>query len=224
MKAQDPDEPFDLYDREGRPLGRSKARALVHRDGDWHRSVHVWVALDELGVADAGPGPWLLFQRRSLAKDTWPGAIDIAVTGHLRAGEGVAESLREAEEEIGLRLAPGDVVELGLRRRADERRPGIRDFELQTILFTRARVRLGDLRPHPAELSAILALRLDDAEALVADGARVTAVRLGLDGSVDRQEVGRADLVPSSDGYLERALSSVAMHLRGGAPPYFEIG
>ena len=223
MKAQDPDEPFDLHDREGRPLGRSKARALVHRDGDWHRSVHLWVALDELGVAGEGAGPWLLFQRRSLTKDTWPGAIDIAVTGHLRAGEGVAEGLREAEEEIGLTVTPGDVVELGLRRRADER-PGVRDFELQTILFTRSRLSLGDLKPHPAELSAILAVRLDDVGALLLPGARVTAARLALDGSIAREDITRADLVPSTDGYLEHALSSVAMHLRGGAPPYFEIG
>jgi 8-oxo-dGTP pyrophosphatase MutT (NUDIX family) len=47
----------------------------------------------------------VLFQRRSAAKDTWPGAIDVAVTGHYRAGESLAEALREAEEEIGLPAA-----------------------------------------------------------------------------------------------------------------------
>ena len=36
------------------------------------------------------------------SKDTWPGALDVAVGGHLRAGETLAEAVREAEEEIGL--------------------------------------------------------------------------------------------------------------------------
>src|SRR3954469_2867720 len=98
--AQNPDELFDLYTSEGEPLGRTKARALVHRDGDWHRSVHVWVVLQ------SAAGPCVLFQRRSTAKDTWPGVLDVAVAGHLRAGETVDDALREAEEEIGLSLAP----------------------------------------------------------------------------------------------------------------------
>src|SRR6185312_16932533 len=120
MAAQDPGELFDLYDRDGAPLGLRKARAEVHRDGDWHRSVHIWVVLREgPGLPDAPRAPCLLFQRRSLEKDTWPGALDVAVTGHLRAGEAILDGLREAREEIGLELGPSDVIRLGLRRRAE---------------------------------------------------------------------------------------------------------
>ena len=57
----------------------------------------------------------IFFQRRSRSKDTWPGALDVAVGGHLRSGETLAEALREAEEEIGLALAPGTATTLGRR-------------------------------------------------------------------------------------------------------------
>ena len=69
------DERFDLFDDAGRPLGRSKARGEVHRDGDWHRSLHLWVWGIESGEA------FVIFQRRSMTKDTWPGALDVAVGG-----------------------------------------------------------------------------------------------------------------------------------------------
>src|SRR5690242_15381466 len=95
--AQDPAELFDVVRYDGTPTGVVKPRAAVHRDGDWHRAVHVWVT----GLGPAGE-PFLLAQRRSTAKDTWPGRLDATVGGHYRAGEGLAEALRETEEEIGV--------------------------------------------------------------------------------------------------------------------------
>ena len=101
LAAQDPGELFDVVTADGQPTGRVKTRAEVHRDGDWHRAVHVWVTgIDE-------HGPFLLFQRRSLLKDTQPGKLDATVGGHYRAGETLAETLREVEEEIGIAPVPG---------------------------------------------------------------------------------------------------------------------
>lgn len=34
---------FDIFTMKGVPAGEVKARGLVHRDEDWHRSVHVWL-------------------------------------------------------------------------------------------------------------------------------------------------------------------------------------
>jgi len=87
---------FDLYDASGQPLGLAKERALVHRDGDWHRSIHLWIVRT---------GGGLIFQRRSAAKDTWPNRLAVSVGGHYAAGEGLLEVLREAREEIGLEAA-----------------------------------------------------------------------------------------------------------------------
>ena len=52
--AQDPNEPFDVIRADGLPTGRVKARDAVHRDGDWHRAIHVWVA----GFDETDPTTW----------------------------------------------------------------------------------------------------------------------------------------------------------------------
>lgn len=228
MQAQDPGELFDLCDRSGAPLGRTKPRALVHRDGDWHRSLHVWVVIAGGGApGDGAPSegaPSVLFQRRSPHKDTWPGMLDVAVTGHLRAGETIDDALREAEEEIGLRLGPGDVTRLGLRRRPDAHRAGIVDNELQEILAAIVSVPLAALRPSPAEVTAIVAVPFHLATAWLA-GQRdeVEAVELAR-GSVAPVRVPRAALIPALDGYYPRASGSLGALLGGGRPDPWEIG
>mmetsp|Transcript_150319 Transcript_150319/g.463842 ORF Transcript_150319/g.463842 Transcript_150319/m.463842 type:complete len:291 (+) Transcript_150319:37-909(+) len=78
--------------------GRVKQRKLVHCDGDWHRSVHVWV-LDARGE--------LLLQKRSEHKDTHPGLWDVSCAGHITAGDaGPATAVRELQEELGLAVTP----------------------------------------------------------------------------------------------------------------------
>src|ERR671932_1739698 len=114
---------FGLYDAAGHALGRAKARDEVHRDGDWHRSAHIWIYTSE---------ERLLFQRRAPGKDTWPGRLDASVGGHYRAGEGLPGVVREAREELGLALDPVELVPLGVRR-VVSLEPGVSDREIQDI-------------------------------------------------------------------------------------------
>lgn len=37
------EEYFDVLDEFGAQTGRTKLRKEVHRDGDWHASVHIWI-------------------------------------------------------------------------------------------------------------------------------------------------------------------------------------
>ncbi|MGI8964105.1 MAG: NUDIX domain-containing protein, partial [Thermomicrobiales bacterium] len=60
--AQDPEELFDVVNADGSPAGIVKRRADVHRDGDWHRAIHIWV----YGANDRGP--FLLMNRRGRLK------------------------------------------------------------------------------------------------------------------------------------------------------------
>ena len=105
-----------------------KRRGDVHRDGDWHAAMHLWVG----GVDEQGA--FVLFQRRSETKDTWPGFLDVAVGGHLRAGESFAETVREAEEEIGLDVGYDELVRIGRRFMG---KPGDGDREVQEIFAVR---------------------------------------------------------------------------------------
>jgi isopentenyldiphosphate isomerase len=226
MAAQDPGELFDLCDRDGAPLGLRKARRDVHRDGDWHRSLHIWVALREGPDPSCAPrSPHLLFQRRSPEKDTWPGALDVAVTGHLRAGEAILDGLREAREEIGLELGPSDVVRLGLRRRADER-AGILDRELQEIFATATSLPLAFFQPDPDEVTSLVVIESEAAGALFR-GERAEAPALERrtgDGAPTAIVVRAADFVPAADGYYAASARSLGAWLQGRAETAWILG
>mmetsp|Transcript_3002 Transcript_3002/g.6856 ORF Transcript_3002/g.6856 Transcript_3002/m.6856 type:complete len:206 (+) Transcript_3002:668-1285(+) len=88
-------EGFDIFTMKGVPTGEAKARALVHRDKDWHRSVHVWL-VDRAAQQVA-------LQKRSPNKDTFPNRWDISAAGHIESGQdSVDTAVRELAEELGV--------------------------------------------------------------------------------------------------------------------------
>ncbi|MGI5958108.1 MAG: NUDIX domain-containing protein [Massiliimalia sp.] len=93
---------FDLLDEQGNLTGQVKLRWQVHRDGDWHQTAHVWIA--RINPQSSGDDRFeILFQKRSLQKDSFPGCYDISSAGHIPAGsESLPSALRELEEELGI--------------------------------------------------------------------------------------------------------------------------
>lgn len=120
------DELLDVYDERGWHRG-VKARADVHRDGDWHRAFHLWV------VSPAG----VLLQRRARHKASWPGRLDATAAGHLVAGEQIQDGLREADEELGAAYVFADLVPLGAHRVDDAMDDGGRNREVQHVFAVR---------------------------------------------------------------------------------------
>ena len=217
MPGDDPTELFDLVDPDGHPLGVSKPRGLVHRDGDWHRSVHIWVVLEDGAI---------LFQRRSLTKDTHPGKVDVSVAGHLRAGEALVDALREADEEIGLVVRLEDVVRLGVRRRVDARPPSHVDREVQDVFLVRTGRPLESLRPDPDEVLGLLAVPLNEAVSLVNHDVEAALGRELRAGSPAVRDVtlGMGELLPDPDGYFALALASIAKVVRGELAEEWTLG
>jgi isopentenyldiphosphate isomerase len=210
VPQDDPKELFDLYDEAGRPLGVSKARALVHRDGDWHKSVHVWVVL--VGAA----APAIVLQRRGLAKDSHPGAVDVSVAGHLHAGESVDAAIREAHEEIGLALEAKDLVPLGTRRKSDAS-GGRRDREIQDIFCVTVARAFETLRPDPDEVAGVLTVALSDARALFdGDVLAVSAREIRAGAShADTIVLRRDEVLRGGEGYFAAVLRTIARRLAG---------
>jgi isopentenyldiphosphate isomerase len=210
--AQDPDELFDVVLADGTPTGVVKTRAAVHRDGDWHRSVHVWVA----GINENGES-FIVFQRRSRHKDTWPGRLDATVGGHFRASETVSDTLRETQEEIGVAVGHADLRFLGVRVCANEGEPGVVDRELQEVFLLRSDRPLTAYRPHPIEVAALVqvpvagVLDLFIGEAVAIRG---TSLAPGA-ATAEPVTIGLEDFIPNIDRYFYRVAIAVDLVLRG---------
>ena len=96
---------IDVLDATGAPAGRTKPKPEIHRDGDWHRAVHVWILTPDGGI---------LVQRRALVKENNPGLWDVSCAGHISAGESVINAcVRESKEELGLDIEPHEFRHVG---------------------------------------------------------------------------------------------------------------
>lgn len=90
------EELFDVVNERDEVIGQ-RPRGEVHRLGLKHRAVHV-LLFNRRGE--------LFLQKRSLAKDCFPGTWDSSASGHLAPGESYeACAWREVEEELGWKLA-----------------------------------------------------------------------------------------------------------------------
>lgn len=97
------EEHLDVLNPSGQKTGLSKPRRDVHRDGDYHRAVHVWIFAENTQE--------LLLQLRADCKDSWPGFWDISSAGHISAGDSsLITARRELEEELGV-ILPKDAFE-----------------------------------------------------------------------------------------------------------------
>jgi len=89
-----------LVDRQGKVIGKATREACHKNPSLLHPVVHLHI-LDSNGQ--------LLLQKRSQAKDLFPGFWDTAVGGHVGYGESAETALaRETKEELGIE-SPGAV-------------------------------------------------------------------------------------------------------------------
>jgi isopentenyldiphosphate isomerase len=90
------EEIFDIVNERDEVIGQMP-RPQVHREGHKHRSVHALV-FNARGE--------IFLQKRSMTKDTFPGAWDSSASGHVDSGEDYdACAVRELREELGLEVA-----------------------------------------------------------------------------------------------------------------------
>lgn len=95
-------ESLDILDEHGEQTGEIKLRTLVHKEGNWHKAIHLWI------INSRGE---LLVQKRSPNKDSHPNEWDISCAGHIPAGEtSIGTVFKELKEELGIN-APKEAVE-----------------------------------------------------------------------------------------------------------------
>ena len=95
---------LDVYTSEGKFLG-STSYDRVHRQGLWHRGVHVWI-LNSKGE--------FLIQRRGPYVQTSPNLYEHTATGHIDSGQtSVQAALKEIEEEVGIHVSSDELIFIG---------------------------------------------------------------------------------------------------------------
>ncbi|TCZ79897.1 NUDIX domain-containing protein [Paenibacillus albiflavus] len=85
-----------------------KSRDEIHRDGLWHHTFQCWLLFKEEGK------DYILFQRRHPDKKDYPNLLDITAAGHLDAGEGPADGVRELKEELGIDVSIDKLISIGM--------------------------------------------------------------------------------------------------------------
>ena len=205
------DEKVDILDARGKKTGEVAWKSEAHRLGLWHRCFHCWIVAPETSSG----GPYLFVQRRAAEKETWPDRLDVSVGGHLEAGEGALDGLREVEEELGLEVATRELVPLGTRRAELEIPAGL-DREFQEVFLLVRFLSHEDLRLQEKEVAAVVRLRLDVVEALY-EGGEILAEEWA-DGKALPISVYLADFVPGEDCYLLRAARAARDVLVGRRP------
>ncbi|MDR1071342.1 MAG: NUDIX domain-containing protein [Rickettsiales bacterium] len=86
---------IDVYTKDDEHIGVAD-RNVAHRFGLWHKTVHCWIIKDRKS---------LVFQKRSEKLAVDPGKLFSTASGHVKAGETIAEGFqREIFEETGVKV------------------------------------------------------------------------------------------------------------------------
>jgi len=201
------EERFEIYDEQMNPIGTA-TRTETHARGYWHRTFQCWI------WDRSGDKPALLFQERHMEKDTFPGLLDISSAGHLAAGEGIEDGVRELEEELGLQASLDQLVPCGIYKYEKFLSSGLIDREFCHVFVLEGRLALDEYKLQPDEVTGLYWMPLEDVRRL-AEGQplswRLSGVSLQADGTLRPSEktVSAADFVPHGRDYFELILQAI---------------
>jgi len=138
---------LDIWNENGKPTGQSADKAVLHQNGLFHPTVHIWFYT---------PTPNILLQKRTANKLIFPNLWDVSVAGHVASGETVLEgATREIEEEIGLSVKPEDLNLISVRKNVNKFSNGIIDAEFQHVFLCELSVAIEALRIQKEEVDAV---------------------------------------------------------------------
>lgn len=151
---------IDIITSQGAATGITKPRAQVHIDGDWHRTVHVWVMDNKQDV---------LLQKRAAAKESHPGLWDVSCAGHIQAGGASRHAaVRELQEELGLFVQPEALQYLFRVPSFFVLNKGsFIDREMVDVYLLVRNIDLHDIRLQPEEVEAVALVPLKTFQARV---------------------------------------------------------
>ena len=139
---------FDVLDENGNKTSKTKLRSEVHRDGDWHKAVHIWIINNNGDV---------LLQRRCATKDSNPNMLDISSAGHLSAGDdSLTGAIRELKEELNLDVSKEDLKLIKTLKRSSKYTETFINNEFDDLYILRTDKKLEDMKYQEEEISEIM--------------------------------------------------------------------
>lgn len=153
------EEIFDVLDNHGGFTGKTATRGECHSQGLWHRAIVVFIISPD--------GQKVLLQKRSANKRLWPNMWDVAVGGHVDAGEfGYQAAIREAKEELNVDLKPQDLLHIGSTT-SENIEGNIINRHFNDYFITRLSVDPAKLTLQPEEVSEVKWIDLSEFERLI---------------------------------------------------------
>lgn len=150
------DEFLNLIDDKARITADSKPRSLVHRDGELHPTVHIWM------IKRRDMGVFVLLQKRAHEKQINPDCYDVSAAGHVTQGEEFRHTaLKEVREELGLDIDRSKLKFIGLKR-ACYSKGDINDNELVAVYICREDINIEDLTLQSSEVSEVCWAEIDE--------------------------------------------------------------
>lgn len=150
------DEFLNLIDDEYHVLEEAKPRSLVHRDGDLHPAVHIWI------IKEKDMGVYLLLQKRSANKLIHPSCYDVSSAGHVPQGEEFRISaVREVGEELGIELHEGKLEFLNLYK-SSYNCGDIHDNEVRAVYLCKEKICTDNLVLQDSEVESVAWAELDE--------------------------------------------------------------
>lgn len=138
---------FDILDENGNKTGKKKLRSEVHKDGDWHKAVHIWI------INDNGD---ILLQRRCATKDSNPNMLDISCAGHLTAGDNsLSGAIRELKEELDLDIKQEDLQFIKTLKRSSKYTETFINNEFDDLYILRTNKNIDDMKFQEEEISEL---------------------------------------------------------------------
>ena len=153
------EEYFDLLDENGNKTGKTKLRSEVHRDGDWHKAVHIWIINNNGDV---------LLQRRCATKDSNPNMLDISSAGHLSAGDSSLDgAIRELKEELNLDVKPNELQFIKTLKRSSKYTSTFLNNEFDDLYILRTNKTIDEMSFQKEEISEIFYVSYKDFKNMV---------------------------------------------------------
>jgi len=139
---------FDILDENGNKTGKTKLRSEVHKDGDWHKAVHIWIFNREGDI---------LLQRRSPDKDSDPSMLDMSCAGHLIAGDSSIEgAIRELKEELNIDIKSEELKYIKTLKRPSKDKKVFINNEFDDLYIVITDIDIKDMKYQEDEISEIL--------------------------------------------------------------------